>query len=74
MGEGLLSPGHLVIVLVIALLVLGPKRLPEFGRSLGSGIRGFKEAITGDHDKEETTGSLPASHSEPAADRSEQSP
>ena len=63
-----------MIVLVIALLVLGPKRLPEFGRSLGSGIRGFKEAITGDHDKEETDGSLRASRSEPSADRSEQSP
>ena len=50
MGSGLLTPGHLVILAVIALLVFGPKRLPELGRSLGSGMRGFKRAIEGDDD------------------------
>ncbi len=41
-----IGPMELVIVLVIALLVLGPKRLPDAGRSLGRGLREFKEAIT----------------------------
>ena len=42
-----IGPMELVIVLVIALLVLGPKRLPEVGKSLGRGIREFKESISG---------------------------
>jgi sec-independent protein translocase protein TatA len=42
---------ELVIVLVVALIVLGPKRLPEVGRSLGNGIREFKDSLsTSDHD------------------------
>jgi sec-independent protein translocase protein TatA len=44
--EGLLTPMHLVIILAIALIVLGPKRLPETGRSLGAAIRGFKDSLT----------------------------
>jgi sec-independent protein translocase protein TatA len=44
----ILQPTHLLFVLVIALLVLGPKRLPEVGRSLGRGIRDFRGALTGD--------------------------
>jgi sec-independent protein translocase protein TatA len=47
MFEGLLSPMHLVIILVIALVVLGPKRLPEAGRGLGEALRGFKESVSG---------------------------
>ena len=46
-----IGPMELVIVLVIALVVLGPKRLPEAGRSLGKGIRGFKSSLTGDDDE-----------------------
>jgi len=42
-----IGPMELVVVLVIALLVLGPKRLPEVGRSLGKGIREFKDSISG---------------------------
>jgi sec-independent protein translocase protein TatA len=42
-----IGPMEIVIVLSIALLVLGPKRLPELGRSLGGGMREFKDSITG---------------------------
>lgn len=42
-----LQPTHLIFILVVALLVLGPKRLPEVGRSLGKGIRDFRGALSG---------------------------
>jgi sec-independent protein translocase protein TatA len=45
----ILQPTHLVFVLVVALLVLGPKRLPEVGRQLGNGLRDFRAAINGEH-------------------------
>jgi sec-independent protein translocase protein TatA len=48
--EGLLAPTHLVIMLAIALIVLGPKRLPDAGRGLGEAIRGFRESFTEDRD------------------------
>ena len=44
------GPLELAIVLIIALVVFGPKRLPELGRSLGRGIREFRGSIGGDHD------------------------
>jgi sec-independent protein translocase protein TatA len=44
------NPIHIAFVLVLLLLVFGAKRLPEMGRSLGSGLRGFKESISGEHD------------------------
>ena len=47
MFSGLESPMHLLVVLVIAVLVLGPKKLPDAGRALGSGIRQFKDSIEG---------------------------
>jgi sec-independent protein translocase protein TatA len=46
----ILQPTHLLFVLVVALLVLGPKRLPEAGRALGRGIRDFRSAIGGEDD------------------------
>lgn len=48
-----IGPMEVVIVLVIALLILGPKRLPEAGRSLGNGMRNFKSSLTGDDAKPE---------------------
>ena len=44
---------ELVIVLIIALVVLGPKKLPEVGRSIGKGMREFKSSISGDESKSE---------------------
>lgn len=45
---GLENPLHIAILLVVVLLVFGAKRLPEMGRSLGAGLRGFKESVTGE--------------------------
>jgi len=47
---GWIGPWEIAILLVIVLLVLGPKRLPEMGRSLGKGMREFKDSITGKDD------------------------
>jgi len=51
MFEGLLQPSHLLVILAIALLVFGPKKLPELGKGLGESIRGFKEALKGEEEK-----------------------
>lgn len=45
---GNIGPLEIIIVLIIALIVFGPKRLPELGKSLGRGIREFRETVTGD--------------------------
>jgi sec-independent protein translocase protein TatA len=45
---GLDNPLHLAILLMILLLVFGAKRLPEMGRSLGSGMRGFRDSLSGE--------------------------
>ncbi len=45
MLEGLFQPMHLIVIFGIALLVFGPKKLPELGKGLGDGIRGFKAAM-----------------------------
>jgi sec-independent protein translocase protein TatA len=47
MFEGLFQPMHLVVIFVIALLVFGPRRLPELGKGLGEAILGFKNSVTG---------------------------
>jgi sec-independent protein translocase protein TatA len=46
----ILQPTHLIIVLIVALVVLGPKRLPEAGRALGQGLKEFKSSVSGAHD------------------------
>ena len=50
MLTNILPPTHLIIVLVVALLILGPKRLPEAGRALGQGLNEFKNSIRGSGD------------------------
>jgi sec-independent protein translocase protein TatA len=68
---GLDNPIHLAFLLVILLLVFGAKRLPEMGRSLGAGLRGFKESISGETSAEPTeipsAASGPGSRAEPGA-------
>jgi sec-independent protein translocase protein TatA len=55
MGEmlGNIGPLEIIVVLIIALVVFGPKRLPELGNSLGKGIREFKETVTGEKSGDE---------------------
>jgi TatA/E family protein of Tat protein translocase len=79
MGEmlGNIGPLEIGIVLIIALIVFGPKRLPELGSSLGRGIREFKESVTGENKDEgeeevkairaQATATPPAAPAEPAA-------
>jgi sec-independent protein translocase protein TatA len=51
MFEGLFQPMHLLVIFGIALLVFGPKKLPELGKGIGEGIRGFKSAMKGEEAK-----------------------
>jgi len=58
---GLDNPLHIVFLVVILLLVFGAKRLPEIGRSLGTGMREFKQSVTGEsHGHEHPQTTLPA--------------
>ena len=51
MFEGLFQPMHLLVIFGIALLVFGPKKLPELGKGLGESIRGFKTAMKAEEEK-----------------------
>jgi sec-independent protein translocase protein TatA len=51
MIEGLFQPTHLLLIFGIALLVFGPKKLPELGKGIGEGIRGFKSAMKSEEEK-----------------------
>jgi sec-independent protein translocase protein TatA len=57
MGLGLENPLHILIVLVVVLLLFGAKRLPEMGRGLGSGLREFRDSITGRPEPEQVPSS-----------------
>jgi sec-independent protein translocase protein TatA len=57
---GLDNPIHIAFLLVVLLLVFGAKRLPEMGRSLGSGLRGFRDAISGEAAQATATAAVPA--------------
>ncbi|HTN25443.1 MAG TPA: twin-arginine translocase TatA/TatE family subunit [Solirubrobacteraceae bacterium] len=62
-----IGPLELVIVLVIALVIFGPKRLPDLGKSLGTGMREFKDSITGKSDDDDEPSALsPAPTDDPA--------
>ena len=64
---GLDNPLHIAFLLVLLLLVFGARRLPEMGRSLGSGLRGFKESLSGETPATEpTTPHTPALTAAPA--------
>jgi sec-independent protein translocase protein TatA len=55
MATGFLSPVHVALLLFVVLLLFGAKRLPEMGRSLGTGLRGFKESLEGGTAEEDST-------------------
>jgi len=55
MFEGLLRPMHLIVILIIVLIIFGPGKLPELGRSIGKAIRGFKKAMEEPEHKPEDT-------------------
>jgi sec-independent protein translocase protein TatA len=73
-----IGPAEIIIVLVVVLLIFGPKRLPDLGRSLGSGMREFKDSVTG-KDKDDKPAEIqrppaepvvtPAAAEDPAATR-----
>ena len=71
-----IGPLELAIVLVIALVIFGPKRLPDLGRSLGSGMREFKDSLTGkdDDDDEDEQAKLEVAASQPQPDPDEAEP
>jgi len=79
MFAGLENPVHLLFLLLIVLVVFGPKRLPEMGRSLGHGMRHFRESLGGEYeetppvaDSEAATSALPSD--QPAVEPEQQTP
>ena len=62
-----IGPVEIIIVLFIVLVIFGPKRLPELGRSMGRGMREFKDSITGKDDEPDEQHSLPVAPAEPVA-------
>jgi sec-independent protein translocase protein TatA len=72
---GNIGPLEIIVVLIIALIVFGPKRLPELGRSLGKGIREFRGSVSGEHDDEDSDRrqpEIPAGDPGPAVDEQPQ--
>lgn len=67
MGSGIVSPGHMAILLVVVLLVFGAKRLPEMGRSLGHGLREFKDSVSGEGSDDPAPAELSKAREIPAA-------
>jgi sec-independent protein translocase protein TatA len=71
MIEGLLQPGHLVIILIVALFIFGPKKLPELGQGLGKGIRSFRESMKAASEEPEKTEPAASHSTEPAVNPTE---
>jgi sec-independent protein translocase protein TatA len=65
---GLTQPWHIILILLIALMLFGGRRLPEIGRSLGMGMREFKDSITG-HGSPQPVGELAPSEATASAPR-----
>lgn len=59
MFEGLLQPTHLLVILAVGLFMFGPKKLPELGKGLGDGIRGFRDAMKGETKEPEADETAP---------------
>jgi sec-independent protein translocase protein TatA len=62
-----LQPTHLLILLIVALLFLGPKRLPDAGRALGKGIKEFRNSISGEPGDDQIAPAPPPAHQEDPA-------
>ena len=67
MTTGLLTPSHIAILLIVVLLILGPKRLPQAGRALGQSLREFKHGITGREEPGANTPLAPSPEGPPIA-------
>jgi sec-independent protein translocase protein TatA len=67
MFEGLFQPMHLLVILGIALLVFGPKKLPELGKGLGESIRGFKDALNSGTASSTSANATPPAETKPPA-------
>jgi sec-independent protein translocase protein TatA len=74
MFSDILQPTHLLFVLLVALLVLGPKRIPEVARSLGDSLRDFRAAISGEHGPDEHQDEIAVEHSVDQGHGSEEEP
>lgn len=59
-----IGPGEVIVVLIIALVILGPKKLPGLGKSLGSSLREFKESVSG---KDDSRDEIPEASTRPVA-------
>lgn len=59
MLDGLFQPTHILIIAIICLIIFGPRKLPEFGKGLGEGIRGFKDAMKGQPEEPKTPTNTP---------------
>jgi sec-independent protein translocase protein TatA len=69
MLEGLFQPMHLLLILGLVLLVFGPKKLPELGKGLGDGIRGFKSAMNSNGDGNGNEKPVDAGKTDPASNQ-----
>ncbi len=66
---GLENPTHILFVLIVAVLVLGPKRLPSVGRSLGTGIREFRDSLSGGEEERDESQRSSAETGKPRSSR-----
>jgi len=67
MFDGIFQPSHLLIVLVVALFIFGPKKLPELGQGLGKGIRSFRDSMKAASEEPEKTETATQKPADPIA-------